>query len=149
MAKERFMAIFIGVIMVGSIAGFAIANLDMFSGGNKQNPQLTPIMNRSLTTEERIFVLRAGRVLVENLYSLNCTDCTERNSAILSFADKFKDSLVLEQAAVEYNQTKFQMIGAEGKIRDLQNESLDYDNLLKVFCGIAVVQPRECLLMEI
>jgi thiol-disulfide isomerase/thioredoxin len=146
MAKERIMAIFIGVVMVMSAAGFAL------NSAINQNQNQTPgfniptIVTRQLTTEETVYVLQNGRVLIEFLQADNCTDCTGKIATLEAFAQKLNEFVVLEE--VKANETSIQIIGAGGKIEDIGNMTLSEQNLMSTFCGIAIAQPPECLMPE-
>jgi len=145
MARERAMAIFIGLIMIFSVGGFALS----YAGRNVNPPRNTipTIVERELNPEEVVSVLRSGRVLIENFYTENCSGCVERNAVLENFANSLDGFVVLEE--VKANETKLQMIGTGGKIVSLENESITEDNLMDIFCDIAIAQPNECLLREI
>lgn len=148
MMKEKIAAIIIGLIMILSIAGFAFMSTEP-AQPQQGGPQIDYISNTVLTPEQKVAVLRAGRVLVEDLYPLNCTECATATGQLRAFAQQYGQFLVLETAAIPDNATRiFQMIGSGGQIRDLQNISIEND-LMNVFCEIAVVQPRDCLLRNI
>jgi len=146
MAKERIMAIFIGLIMVLSAAGFAL------NSAINQNPNQNPgfnipvIVTRQLTTEETVYVLQNGRVLIEFLYSENCTECPDKITTLEGFAQKMNEFVVLEEAKA--NETSLQIIGAGGKIENIWNMTLSEQNLMSTFCDIAIAQPPECLMPE-
>lgn len=146
MQKERLMAIFIGLIMITSLLGFALNSAVWQQGTQNQGPQIPAFVDRELTPEEVVFVLRTGRVLIENFYEENCTECLSRNVDLQTFAGSLSDFIVLENAAG--NETKLQMVGNGGKIIDLENETLTQNNLLSIFCGIAIAQPQQCLILE-
>jgi hypothetical protein len=141
---ERFMAIFIGVIMLGSVAGFAL--FQTIPAG-PEAPQIPNIIKRQLTIDETLFILGSGRVLIEDFYAIDCNDCFEKNMVLESFANRFEDFVVLEEVVVnQTNQSMLKMIGAGGTIVDLENKTVDEENLLEVFCDIAIAQPIECLI---
>jgi thiol-disulfide isomerase/thioredoxin len=141
---ERFMAIFIGLIMLGSVAGFAMISS---TPPGPQAPDIPNIIKRQLTTDETLFILRSGKVLIEDFYTIDCEDCLEKNVVLESFANRFKDFVVLEEVVVnQTNQTMLKMIGAGGAIVNLENKTIIEKNLLEVFCGIAMAQPIECLI---
>jgi hypothetical protein len=143
--KERFMAIFIGVIMLSSVAGFALMSINMSPG--PEAPDIPTVVNRQLTTDEALFILRSGKVLIEDFYSVDCGDCLEKNAMLEAFANRFYDFIVLEKVVVnQTNQTMLQMIGAGGKITKLDNITINESNLLDMFCEVAIAQPIECLL---
>lgn len=141
---ERFMAIFIGVIMIGSVAGFAL--IQTIPGG-PQTPEIPAVVRQPLTTDDILFILRSGKVLIEDFYTEDCGDCFEKNVMLESFANRFKEFVVLEEIVVnQTNQTMLQMIGAGGRIVKLDNVTIDDEILLKKFCEVAIAQPIECLL---
>ncbi len=141
--KERIAAIVIGFIMIFSVAGFAFMNVGRFSSDTA--PAEVPyIINRELTQDERRTVLLTGRVLIQDFHPSNCTECVEIDVTLQEFATRFQKFVVLEMA--EKNDTKMQMIGRDGKIVDLLETNLTAEEMLPVFCDLAVAQPMECLL---
>jgi hypothetical protein len=140
----RAFAIVIGILMIGSTAGYAFLNVT--PGQGPVVPAIPTIVDRPLSTEEQVFVLRTGRVLVENFYSENCTYCPERTITLNSFVSGLDGYVVLENVLA--NVTKLEMIGVNGKIVPIENQTLTQDGLTDVFCSIAMKQPRMCLLMD-
>jgi thiol:disulfide interchange protein len=151
--KERAVAIFIGLIMVLSTIGFAVNRSAIFSNGEGQENPLSSanIIDRVLTPEEKIYVLRTGRVIIENFYTDNCSICKENKEVLESFVGKFKGYVLLEN--VLNNDTVYiKMIGRGGdieKFEDAANLTVNEDMLMEKFCNLALLQPRECLLREI
>ena len=146
MAKERIMAIFIGFVMVLSAAGFALNSAINQNGNENPGFSIPTIVTRQLTTEETIYVLQNGMVLIEFLYAENCTECPGKISILEGFAQKMTEFVVLEE--VPANVTSIQIIGTGGKIEDIGNLTLSEQNLMSTFCGIAIAQPPECLMGE-
>jgi hypothetical protein len=144
MARERLIAIFIGLVMVMSAAGFAL-NAAM-NQGNNQTPGLNvpTIVTRPLTTEEIVYVLSyEGKVIIEYSY-LNGTADQTKISALEGFAQKQSDFVVLEEFAG--NETSLKIIGSGGKIQDISNITLSDQSLMDTFCDMAIAQPPECLM---
>jgi hypothetical protein len=146
MEKERIMAIFIGLTMVLSLLGFALMATSRYGQGSQNSMIMPHVVDRVLTNEEVSYVLQTGRVLIENYYELNCTQCLERNVLLESFVNQYNTFAVLQSVAG--NETSLKLIG-RGRIRDLTNESITQETLMEVFCEVAITQPRECLLEEI
>jgi hypothetical protein len=144
MAHERLIAIFIGLVMILSAAGFALnAALNQ---NNKQTPgfNVPTIVTRPLTAEEIVYVLsNEGKVIIEYSY-MNDTLDAGKVSALESFAQKQSDFIVLE----EYlgNETSLKIIGSQGRILDIGNLTLSDQNLMNTFCDMAIAQPAECLM---
>ncbi len=143
--KERMMAIFVGLVMIGSIVGFA--GVQFIPEQQNTGPDIPIIVNRTLTGDEIIFILRMGRVLIQNHYLPDCTECISTNAVLESFTNGMGGLVVLEE--VEKNETKLQMVGSDGSIESLENVTITEENLMDIFCDISFVQPRECLLREL
>jgi hypothetical protein len=147
MARERLIAIFVGLVMILSAAGFAL-NAAMNQGRN-QTPGLNipTIVTRPLTTEEIVYVLsNQGKVIIEYSYQNSTSDYTDRISALESFAQKQSDFVVLEE--YQGNETSLKIIGSQGRILDIGNMTLSDQNLMDTFCDIAIAQPQECIMRE-
>ena len=92
-------------------------------------------------------ILRTGRVVIEDIYEANCTECLENNAFLESFFSRFSDYVVLQIA--EGNETSVKIIGAGGVIRDITDMEFNDSNMIDVFCETAIAQPKECLLNQI
>jgi hypothetical protein len=137
-------AIFIMVIMVLSVAGFAFNSANFQT--QPQEVEIPTVIREPLTTQDQIYILRNGRVLIEHLYLENCTDCLEKNAQLEEFGSRLEGYVVINE--VQGNQTGLNMIGSGGQIVNLDGVNLDYESLIDRFCTVAIAQPRECLLME-
>ncbi|MCK4714088.1 MAG: hypothetical protein KAT35_00815 [Candidatus Aenigmarchaeota archaeon] len=138
-------AIFIIVIMVLSVAGFALN-----SGSFQNEPDVLDIptvVREPLSTQDQVYILRTGRVLIEHFYTEDCTDCFEKNAQLEEFAARLDGYVVVNE--VMGNESRLGMIGMGGKIVDISNTNLDYEGLIDTFCGIAIAQPRVCILRDI
>ena len=141
---ERFMAIFIGVIMLGSVIGFALMST---INPQQEAPEIPSIINNELSTDEVIYILKSGRVLIENFYTPDCVGCLNKKIELESFVNRFNGFTVLENVVVnQTNETRLQMIGIGGTILKLENTTINQNNLLEKFCSVAMSQPIECLL---
>jgi hypothetical protein len=148
MAKERLIAIFIGLIMIMSVAGFALMSA-MNQGVDNSNKEfnIPAVMTRELTAEETVYVLNyEGRAIMEYFYQENCTDCSEKMASLESFANRMAEFLVLQE--VVGNETSLQILGSQGRIVDMSNMTLSEGNLMNTFCDVAIAQPQECLMRE-
>jgi len=142
--RERTAAIILGLIMIFSMVGFAGMSIITTERGGGQ--VISNVIERELSAEEKIFVLRTGRVLLESYYAENCTGCKEFNILGDTFANRFSEYVVFEK--VKGNMTKLQMIGQGGEIKDLETD-ISEEGLFDAFCNLAILQPKECLLKDI
>ncbi len=137
-------AIFILVVMVLSVAGFA-----MNSANVQQQPQsieIPSIIREPLGVQDQINILRSGKVLIEHYYTENCTDCLQKNAQLEEFVNRLEGYVVLNE--VLGNESRLDMIGAGGQIVDIEDANLEYESLIERFCDVAIAQPRACLLRE-
>jgi hypothetical protein len=144
--KQTAMGLFIVFIMVFAMLGYAFMSTGG-EGGEGNIPQIPNIVNGSLEPEEKILVLRTGRVLIEDFYSPDSPESLEKKAMLEGFADRLKDFLVLELVEVPLNETKIWMIGRGGDVVDISN--ITQKNFMTEFCLNAILQPRECLLKDI
>ena len=140
--KERLMAIFIGLVMLFAVAGWALMQMIPQNPGPQFN--VPTIVTRQLTTDEMLYVLQTGRVLMQYYYTTNNTDYIDDLAVLEPFASNFNGFVVLEEVAG--NSTRFEMIGIQGQIVNMEDADLSYNSLLNQFCDIAIAQPAECLL---
>ncbi len=148
MAKERLIAIFVGLVMIMSAAGFAL-NSAMNQGTTNTSPAINipAIVTRELTAEETVYALNyEGRAIIEYFYQENCTDCSEKTVALESFANRMGEFVVLQEMVG--NETSLQILGSQGRIVDMSNMTLSEGNLMDTFCEVAIAQPTECLMRE-
>jgi len=158
MMKERMMAILIGGLMLFSVAGFALMGVGRFADNGNQAPQVPTIMKEYLTGEQISSILRTGRVLIRDVYTVDCVDCKSNDATLEIFANSFSGLVVLEEIMVEPdNETtvdgngyvKFEMISPTGDIIELADKEINQENLTDMFCEISAIQPKECLLRSI
>ena len=144
--KQTAMGLFVVFIMIFAMIGYAFMSTGG-EGGGGDIPQIPHIVNGSLEPEERILVLRTGRVLIEDFYSPDSPESLEKKAMLEGFADRLKDFLVLELVEVPLNETRIWMIGRAGDVVDIGN--ITQKDFMTQFCLNAILQPKECLLEEI
>jgi hypothetical protein len=149
MMKERLMAIFIGLIMIFSVAGFALMSIRWDNSGN--TPVNVPsIVHTALTNEQLISLFRSGKTLMQYHYPVNCSSCSEVTSALEDFVSNMNESVLLEEFPIESNGTALlRMVSSSGEISDLSGDKMNQTMLLDTFCSISYVQTQECLLRNI
>ncbi len=150
MMKERAMAIFIGLIMVSSVAGFAIMGLDWGGGTEGATADVSPVIDRALTKDEFRSILLSGKTIIQNHYLVGCADCGAMNAMLENFAKGLEGFVVLEQFGVQFqNETKLQIVSSDGRITELGDGAINEAGLLDTVCEVSYVQPKQCLLRDI
>ena len=140
--RERLAAIVIGLIMIGSIVGFAISSVTFQP---EEETTIPTIVDRPLSSQEISFLLGNGITVIRNKHPEFCEECVETDNILVTFVTNFQGFVVLENTLV--NETKVEIIGKNGQIKEI--EDMTQESLLGVFCEVAMLVPRECLLSEI
>ncbi len=142
--RKTVFAIVIGIMMVTWAIGLALSfNIKSTDTGM----QIKDVYDRPLTVQEKIGILRAGRVLIEYIHN-GTQENVDRSAEYQNFAARLQGFVVLETFEVsQANQTVDQMISPNGDIVPLYNVTAG--QMMDVFCDNSAVQPRDCLLRSI
>ncbi len=150
MMKERAIAVFFGLIMISSVLGYAITNINWGNNAGNTPVDVPSVTDKALTRDEFRSVLLSGKSIIQNHYLVGCTDCDATNALLESFAEDMTGFLVIEQFGVQFeNDTKLQIVSSDGKITELGNGAIDQASLLDTVCEVSYVQPKRCLLRGI
>lgn len=149
--KQRFIAIFIGAVMLASI--LEVALLRNNPNNTPETAQLPDIVNRKLTLLEMRNTLGSGKVLIEYFYNESCTNCTAKENVYKEFvsSDQFKGYVILSYGASK-NETADWMLDLNLEQIDLSkiNTTLELENL---FCDdnstAKTMKPNVCLLKNV
>lgn len=143
--RERLYAIIIGGVMIFSMAGFAMSSMLPLQSQNSDY-KIPSVIDKPLTKEEKLFVLRSGRSVIEHFYRENCTDCLERDVMLKTFTESMSDYVVFSHGVG--NETVLKMTSPTGEITELES-NITQDYLLGEFCETSYIKPKPCLIMEI
>ncbi len=145
-AKQRIMAVFIGFIMVASMVGFAMMSYRPEGPGPVEVPD---VLNRMLTPDERVGIIRNGKVIIEYFYNVTCIECLEREGMYKDFVElkEFEGYFVLSHGTSE-NETMDWMLNLDGTQIDLTGIN-STRGLRELFCDVAFIKPNICILEEI
>lgn len=151
MTSKRIMAIFIGVVMLASIAEVALLRN---TPGDKQGATSVPsVVNRKLTLDEMRSTLGSGKeVVIEYFYNESCTNCSAKVEMYKSFvtSNQFSGYAVLSYGVSE-NETADWMLDATGTQTVLGNMT-SVSDLQKLLCSDDVRmldKPDVCILEQL
>ncbi|MCK5022600.1 MAG: hypothetical protein KAS04_00360 [Candidatus Aenigmarchaeota archaeon] len=148
---QRFMAIFIGFIMLASIMGFAM----MQTTPETPAPvEIASIYERALEPDEMINILRNNKAVIEYFHNEVCIECLEKETLYLNFvnSEEFNGMVVVAYGVYgnETNETIDWMIDLAGNQIDLTEITTDKE-LRELFCSndVITVKPNICILQEL
>ncbi len=160
--KQRFpvsgktlMSLFIAAIMLFSMLGYAVMQAVGPKTTVPENPlDKTYFVNRALSPAERVYIVRMGRMLIENFYNVSDPSGGEI-AALTEFAAKYPVYVFVEQAPVNesVNATgpaapQLKVIGRAGDIRELDPSNITEESLFDLLCEFGLRVPVECTLRE-
>jgi len=142
--RQFLFAVVVVFMMITWAMGMALSqNIDV----RPQGKQIESVYTELLTGQEKVAILRTGKVLIEYLY-IPGPESIDNKALYENFVAQFKDFAVLQAVEVSAgNETMNQMIASDGDIISLDNVTAA--NMLDVFCDNTIVQPKECLLRSI
>jgi len=148
LSSKTAISLFIGFIMIVSTAGFAV----MQSAGTNQPAPSNPLdetfqINRTLTPAEKVYILRTGRMILENIYNESGDELPQ----LADFASKHATYVFVEQSMVNASEEGspepgLRAIGSGGSIRDLDATNVTEDALADLICDFGIARPVECTL---
>jgi hypothetical protein len=146
MNSKRIMAIFIGVVMLASILEVSLLRTKPEAPGPVQVPD---VLNRTLTPEEKVGILRSGKTLIEYFHNESCISCAIKEKMYQDFveSDQFKGYVILSYGTSQ-NETADWIINLDGTQIDLKGINGTAD-MKKLFCDDALIKPTACLLEEV
>jgi hypothetical protein len=144
--KQRIVAIFIGVVMLASMAEIGL--LRNVPGNTQEAAKLPDAVNRKLTLLEMRDALTSGKVLIEYFYNETCANCTAKENMYKEFvaSDQFNGYVMLSYGV--WNETSDWMLDATGTQTRLDNIS-DTTQLKKLICSDEIrmfSKPNVCVL---
>ncbi len=149
LAKQRIVAVFIGVVMLASIMEIALLRNTPDQGNEPQ--QLPGVVNRKLTLDEFRTALMTGRVVLEYFHNESCPECAAKERMYRDFAasGQFSDVVVLSYG-ISQNETADWLVDLSGNQIPLKDINTTAD-LQRLFCsdGIVSEKPNACILEEI
>jgi hypothetical protein len=104
-------------------------------------------MDRPLQPEEKVYILRTGRIVVEYAYDKTSeANLTARSILEMFFRPLGSYAVVAVYPANFTNQTFAKITGMGGGMKNI--ESFEEANLTALFCKMTIKQPHECIIME-
>jgi hypothetical protein len=150
--NKKYISWILIFLTVGSTAAYSV--LQAFrsptqSGGNTNAPDLpsSNIVDYAITAEQRSYMLRIGRTILDYKYKLACTACSNQRSFIESAASQFSDQIFVQETIDSTaNNSTLSMTSYYGD-RSLTNPTTD--QMFDALCEVMVNPPVQCATRKI
>lgn len=148
--RNRLIAIFFGVLMLGSTATYAVIQAYNMFGNSKQQTATLPstnIVQGKLGDSVEQLILSQSGTVVQFYYSTNCLDCLKQRSVLENYANQNSQQIYLEEIQSQ-NMTAQNIIMKsyrDSKFLTSASQS-DIDN---AFCDVLIQPPASCALRNL
>lgn len=143
--KNKLIAIFFGIVMLGSVATYALMQAYNFFGTPQQAAQLpsTNIIQGNLSSNVEQLIMSNGGTVVKFYYSSDCLSCVQQKNILESSANQ--NSLIyLEEIQTPSAVAQNIIITSLKDSKTLTNASAD--DIQNAFCDVLLQPPAACAL---
>jgi len=144
--RNRFIAIFFGILMLGSTATYAIIQAYNFFGAPQNAIKLpaTNIVQSRLTSDQEHLIMQNGGTVVQFYYSNDCLNCVKQRNSLENFASQNPQQVYLEEIQAQ-NVTAQNVIMTSYRDNKALTSASDSD-IQNAFCDVLVQPPAVCAL---
>lgn len=148
--RNRIIAIFFGLLMLGSTATYAILQAYNFFGTGARQQSTLPssyIVNGKLSdTQEQLIEQNQGTV-VQFYYSGDCLECLQQRSTLESVVSQNNGQIYLEEIQTQSTPAQNIIMKSYKDSKFLTNASLN--DIQNAFCDVLLYPPADCALRNL
>ncbi len=136
--KTTIAALFFIFLMAGSTAVYSLLQAIKPQNGSSIELPTSNIIDYDLTVEQKSYLLRNGKTVIEARYYTGCTEC--QLSYLESLANQYSDQVILEELLTnKYEITIISYFGQEDLANATQNQ------IFNSLCKLMVSPPPICV----
>lgn len=148
--KKKYASVILIFLTVGSTLAYGVlqaVNMGLNNQGGNSNsaqPSLPEgnIIDYELTNEQKNYMLRYGKTILEYKYPLACGNCSSQKAYLESTVGGLSDQLFLEEI-VDNSQTRSTLdVSSYYSSRSLIDPSVNAT--IDALCGVMVIPPVRC-----
>lgn len=148
--RNRIIAIFIGILMVGSTATYALMQAFNYFGTNKQANASLPssyIVEEQLTDDQEKTIISQYKTVVQFYYSSSCLECVRQRNVLESFVNQNSGQIYLEEIQIK-NQV-LQNIVMKSYKDTIKLANATESDIQNGFCDVLLEPPAQCALRNL
>jgi len=134
------------LMLASTVAGFVLQAFNwrrQTNDGQEIELPDTNIIDYVLTAEQKDYLIRQGRTIIEYRYRLACQDCANQRIYLESAAGEFSDQIFLQEIVDDTVTNSTLEISSFYGRRSLANPS--NDDILNALCAIMADPPVRCV----
>jgi thiol-disulfide isomerase/thioredoxin len=147
---NRIIAIFIGILMVGSTATYALMQAFNYFGTNKQTNVSLPssyIVQEQLTDDQEKTIMSEYKTVVQFYYSTDCLNCIRQRNVLENFVNQNSGQIYLEEIQTK-NQVPQNIVMKSYRDTRLLGNATQSD-IENAFCDVLLQPPAQCALRNL
>jgi thiol-disulfide isomerase/thioredoxin len=147
---NRIIAIFIGILMVGSTATYALMQAFNYFGTNKQTNVSLPssyIVQEQLTDDQEKTIMSEYKTVVQFYYSTDCLNCIRQRNVLENFVNQNSGQIYLEEIQTKNQVPQNIVMKSYRDTRLLANAT--QSDIENGFCDVLLQPPAQCALRNL
>lgn len=147
-AKNKLIAIFFGIVMLGSVATYALIQAYNFFGTPQQTAQLpsTNIVQGKLSSNVEQLIMSNRGTVVQFYYSSDCLSCVQQKNILESSANQ-NSQIYLEEIQTSSTPAQNIIITSYKDSKTLTNASVT--DIQNAFCDVLLYPPAACAIRNL
>lgn len=152
--RRKYISLILIVLMVGSTLAFSALQafqswLQPNVGGGTSAPELPSdnVVQYAITTEQRNYMIRIGRTVIEYRYKLACAECANQRGYVEAAAREFPTQVFVQE--IVDNSANNSTLTMTSYYGDKQLANPSFDEMFEALCELMVDPPVQCATRKI
>ena len=147
--RNKFIAIFFGLMMLGSTATYALMQAFNFFGTPKTQAQLPSsyIVQERLSDAVEELIISQQRTVVQFYYSPNCLQCIRQRNVLESYVNQNVGQIYLEE--IQTSNAPADNIIMKSLLNEKTLINANESNIQNAFCDVLIQPPAQCALRNL
>jgi hypothetical protein len=149
--RNKFIALFFGIMMLGSTATYALMQAFNFFGTPQQNQaaQLPSsyIVQEKLSDAVEQFIMSKQATVVQFYYSPNCLECVRQRNVLESYVNQNTGQIYLEE--IQTSNPVVQNIIMKSLLDQKTLSNANESDIQNAFCNVLIHPPAACALRNL
>jgi hypothetical protein len=146
--RNKFIAIFFGLMMLGSTATYALMQAYNLFGASQQNQSAqlpsSYIVQEKLSDAVEQFIMSKQATVVQFYYSSNCLECVRQRNVLESYVNQNAGQIYLEE--IQTSNPVAQNIIIKSLLNEKTLTSASESDIQNAFCDVLIQPPAACAL---
>lgn len=150
--RNKFIAIFFGLMMVGSTATYALMQAFNFFGTSQTQQTQAQLPNSNIVQEKlsdavEQLIMSQQETVVQFYYSSNCLQCVTQRNVLEKYVNQNAGQIYLEE--IQTSNAPAQNIIMKSLLNEKTLTNASESDIQNAFCDVLVQPPANCALRNL